>query len=157
MQWAFMAVAALTCSVLAVPVVGSYGLFAAWRAKRRNADGACAACGTKWRELGPDAFEYRVQGHQVCASCAGRLRRRLAAELIGLAALTIVSGGLAIGGVLGASAHGYHFAAWAYGLLLMPPVALGTVGWGAVRRMRSLNRKALDGPESSPALGAGGA
>jgi hypothetical protein len=78
----------------------------------------------------------------------------LAVELLGLGALTLVSGGLVAGSVLGALSHGHHLAD---GLLLLPPVALGAVGWGTLRRMRALNRQALAGPDTPPVLGAGGA
>ncbi len=153
----FAPVAALVFSLLAAPVSGAYGLVARWRAKRRNTAGACAACGTAWTDIGVAATRFRVEGHEICASCASRMRRRLLTELLALGVLTLGAVGLFAGGVIGALSNAYHYPVWMWLLAATPPVALGSASWMVVRRMRAANRQSIEGPVARPALRTGGA
>jgi len=56
-------------------VVGLW-LFERRRARRRNRDGECAACGTPWASI-PSVEPFLIHGRLVCDGCAAKARRRM--------------------------------------------------------------------------------
>lgn len=62
------------------PVAAGIWFLDRWRARRRNRQGECAACGRSWQSMDHDE-PFLFQGRLVCASCATTARRRLVRQL----------------------------------------------------------------------------
>jgi hypothetical protein len=146
----FTPVAALVIAASVAPVVAAYGLFANWRARQRNAHDSCGGCGTSWTEIGREPARFLVQGREVCASCAHRLRRRFVAGVAGLASLSLLGLGLVIADLASYVGRGVHIGPVIALMALAPPVLLGALTFSTLRRMRSANRTSLAGPDAAP-------
>lgn len=135
--------AAAVFAVLALPATVVIRLALRWRGGRRNAADACAGCGVPWAEVGVAPARFHVEGHEMCASCAHRGRRRLVAGVAALGAVTAAAVVVAAGEVVAGAALSEP--AWALALVTVPPLLVGGATWAALRRMRRLNEAVLAG------------
>jgi len=113
-----------------IPTVGGLWILERWRSGRRNRSGACATCGTSWRET-PSGEPYLIHGRLVCEDCAETARRRMPWHfgLLGLAAgaagvgVAVIEGGMVMG-------------------ILFPIGSTLAMTLGAVQLMKLANRRA---------------
>ncbi len=103
-------------------------LFDRRRARLRNKQGECGACGVSWAET-PSGDPYLIHGRLVCEDCAERAKRRMPWELGALAGWVALAGGVTLAGE-------------GLALLLVIPAAMGIATLGAVQLMKLANRNA---------------
>ena len=149
--------------VLALAAVAGATALAGWfadrrRARSRNANARCAACGEALH--GEDRDElFLIHGRLVCARCADGAKRRTLWQFVGLTGATVFATGMI------AASKGV------VAMLVFPAASALLMSAGAIHLMKLANRRAqdriargtdpsfaaLDGDPAGPLLGTGAA
>ncbi len=120
--------------VLAFAAVAGASATAAWlfdrrRARLRNRQGECGACGVSWAET-PSGDPYLIHGRLVCEECAEKAKRWIPWQLGAVAGFAALAAGLIVAG--------QGFAA----MLFFPVGSVIVMTFGAVQLMKLANRSA---------------
>ncbi len=123
--------------VLALAAAAGASATAAWlfdrrRARRRNEQGECGACGVSWAET-PSGDPYLIHGRLVCEDCAEKAKRRMPWELGALAGWAALITGFVVTTLATCSAKDVSF---------FIAASTGVVVLGTVQLMKLANRRA---------------